>query len=338
MPHIITSVHVERRYLPLKRPYALSFVTLDAFDALLAYITLDNGLTMVGEVVPLPGYSSESAEDVLHTVEAWLPNLLGREFQSVRQIVASQIPQVPCASSLILSALDACLMTEGEKEKRHGSVPLVYTTSSADPELEQTIKQAIAAGYRTIKVKVGDNLEQDLHALLRLRTALLSGVRVRFDANQAYTWENAQCFLAAVEGQLFDATELVEQPLPYDAWDAVASLARNTTIPLMLDESIHSMDDVTRASKVGCKWIKLKLCKQGGVHEILQLARHAAGIGLKIVLGNGVATDVSNLLELWVYDHYQNLFAGACESNGFAKLREPISHATLRVRSGCAVW
>ena len=106
----------------------------------------------------------------------------------------------------------------------------------------------------------------------------------------------------------------------------------------MLDESIYTVNDVNRAAQVGCQWIKLKLCKQGGIDELLQLAKHAKSIGLKVVIGNGVATDVSNLLELWVYDRYRHLFDGASESNGFAKLQQPLVHTTLSVESGCAVW
>jgi L-Ala-D/L-Glu epimerase len=337
MPHII-SAHVERSFLPLKRPYAPSFGTIDVFDTLLLYVTLDNGENRIGEVVPLPGYSSESPENVLHTVESWLPHLLGQNLQNARQSIASQIAAAPCASSLILSTLDAGLMAENKHKKLRHCVPLVYPTSSADPDIEQTVKQAISLGYKTIKVKIGANLEQDLAALPKLGMALLPEIRVRFDANQAYTGEEAQCFLSAVEAQLSESTELVEQPLPTDAWNEIASLSDKTTIPLMLDESISNLDDVTRAAEVGCKWIKLKLCKQGGVHELLQLATHATSIGLKVVIGNGVATDVSNQLELWVYDNYRNLFAGASESNGFAKLREPITYKMLNVELGCAVW
>ena len=337
MPHII-SAELQRRRLPLKRPFVNSLGTLHVFDGLLLHITLDNGEIRIGEVVPLAGYSSESPEDVVHSVESWLPHLIGQNLEKARQSIASQIALVPCASSLILSALDASLMTEDKHKKHHYCVPCVFATSSTEPEIEQIVKQAISLGYKTIKVKIGKNLEQDLAALPSLRKALLPDIRVRFDANQAYKEEEAQCFLSAVEEQLFEATELVEQPLPPEAWNQIESLSNKTTIPLMLDESISNLDDITRAAKVGCKWIKLKLCKQGGIHELLQLAKHAKSIGLKVVIGNGVATDVSNLLELWVYDRYRHLFDGASESNGFAKLQQPLIHTTLVMESGCAVW
>lgn len=229
-------------------------------------------------------------------------------------------------------------MRQEQSNNSHNRVPLVYPASSSNPELEKTIKQAIAAGYRTIKVKVGDQIDQDLDALPKLKQGLSPGIQVRFDANQGYTYEQAGCFLAAVEAQLFEQTELVEQPLPPHAWDEMAHLSGNTRIPLMLDESIYTLDDVKRTDQVGCQWIKLKLCKQGGLHEILHLAKYAKSIGLKVVIGNGVATDVSNLLELWLYDCYQDLFDGASESNGFAKLQQPVVYTNLGVEAGCALW
>jgi o-succinylbenzoate synthase len=337
MPNII-SAHVERRAFPLKQPYVTSLCTLEAFDGLLLYISLDNGETRIGEVVPLRGYSSESPEDILHTLESWSPHLIGQNLETARQTIASKITEAPCASSLILSALDAGLITREQQKKQNYCVPLVYPTSSAERDLERTVKQAIFLGYKTIKVKIGTDLEQDLAALPKLQKVLSPDIRVRFDANQAYTWNEALCFLTAVEEQLSEATELVEQPLPPDAWNEVASLSGKTTIPLMLDESISILDDVTHAAKVGCKFIKLKLCKQGGIHELLQIATYAKSIGLKVVIGNGVATDISNLLELWLYDCYRNLFSGASESNGFAKLQQPIFHKTLYMNLGCAVW
>jgi L-alanine-DL-glutamate epimerase-like enolase superfamily enzyme len=203
--------------------------------------------------------------------------------------------------------------------------------------LGDTVRRGLAAGYRTIKVKIGTQVEQDIEALPALRDAAGEDCRFRFDANQAYTPDEASRFLAAVESVLSPETELVEQPLPPHAWSDFARLARRTAVPLMLDESIRTRDDIQRAREVGARWIKLKLCKQGGVAEVLRAAELAADLQLGVVLGNGVATDVTNLLELSLQACHPNLFSAASESNGFAKLVEPLSNPDLRVEAGCAV-
>lgn len=337
MPKIV-SCYWEYKQIPLRRPYVLSFVTLEVFNTLLVHFTFDDGTTRVGEVVPLVGYSSETVEDVVRACEIWLPQLIGQSIEVAREIIAAQIVKTPCASSLILSAFDAEIFDKKNKHRAHSPVPLVYPTSSSDQNIEATIREAIAQGYCTLKVKIGDSLQQDLAVLLKLREHVPPNIRVRFDANQAYSLEDAKSFLSAVQELLLDRTELVEQPLPTEMWDEMAYLTANSPVPLMLDESIHSLDDVAHAAQIGCKWIKLKLCKQGGIGELLQIAESAVSLGLKVVLGNGVATDISNLVELLVYDRYRNLFSGASESNGFTKLIQPIIHSTLRMHSGCAIW
>lgn len=331
------SATVERRSLPLKAPYALSFTTLDSFEAVLLHLHLDNGEVWWGEVVPLPGYASETVEDVLSTVEAWLSKLPEQPVQQLRQHVAHHIAATPFASSLILSAIDAGILHHQLPADRI-CVPLVYPTASTKPNLEQAVEQAIQAGYRTIKVKIGESLAQDLEALPKLQRSLSAGVQVRFDANQGYTLAEARSFLQAVETHLAGATQLVEQPLPPAAWEEMAQLSSHTAIPLMLDESIYTVADVDRAAEVGCQWIKLKLCKQGGTAELLQIAKYAKQLGLRVVIGNGVATDISNLLELKLHHCYADLFDGASESNGFVKLQQAVLYPALELASGCAVW
>lgn len=337
MPKIV-SCYWEYKQIPLRRPYILSFVTLEGFNTVLVHFTLDDGTTRIGEVVPLVGYSSETVEDVIHTCKFWLPQLIGQSMEKARETIASQIVKAPCASSLILSAFDAEIFDKTNKQRAYSPVSLVYPTSSSDPNIEETIREAIAQGYCTLKVKIGDSLQQDLAVLQKLQKYVPPKIRVRFDANQAYSLETAKSFLRAVQELLLDRTELVEQPLPAEMWEEMAYLAANSPIPLMLDESIHSFDDVAHAAQIGCRWIKLKLCKQGGVGELVQIAEYAVSLGLKVVLGNGVATDISNLVELLVYDCYRNLFSGASESNGFTKLIQPIIHSTLRMQGGCAIW
>lgn len=335
----VVLAQVERRSLPLKRPYVLSFVTLERFETVLLRLHLDTDVVLLGEVVPLPGYASETVEDVVKTVEAWLPKFSGQELGSLRQTVANQLALAPFASSLVLSAIDSQLLPSlDQREFASLNVPLVYPTASTKPELEQLVEQAIAAGYSTIKVKVGESLEHDLQALPRLKRAIAPNTRVRFDANQGYTVAEAHSFLSALDTHLPDQTELVEQPLPPDAWNDMAQLCGNTAIPLMLDESIYTVEDVDRAAAVGCRWVKLKLCKQGGAQEIVQQASYAKQLGLNVVIGNGVATDVSNLLELWLYHCHPDLFDGASESNGFEKLQQPVLHHSLYVKAGCAMW
>jgi len=334
----IVHARIEHRRLPLRRPYVLALGTLEAFDALLCRLTWDDGRTSMGEVVPLPGYSDETLESTWRHAEEWRPALVGLDPSLARAYLRQLSARAPCAASLWLSAIDYFDVAADVATGCLRPVPLVHATSSAEPRLQEEAAAARRRGFTTLKVKIGTDLRQDLAALAPLSRGLAPDVRLRFDANQGYTEKQALHFFGALEETLAGQTELVEQPVARDAWAVMERLAASTDIPLMLDEPVCSRDDVARARGVGCQWVKLKLCKQGSVTQLQQTAREARRLGLKVVVGNGVATDVANLLELWAFDRHPGLFDGASESTGFAKIHEPVLYPALGVRAGHAIW
>ena len=76
--------------------------------------------------------------------------------------------------------------------------------------------------------------------------------------------------------------------------------AASSQVPIVLDESIYNEADIVRAARIGAYGVKLKLMKNFGIAETLSLARQARHLGLIVVFGNGVATDIGNLGEYLV--------------------------------------
>jgi L-alanine-DL-glutamate epimerase-like enolase superfamily enzyme len=110
--------------------------------------------------------------------------------------------------------------------------------------------------------------------------------RLIVDANEG--WNEAQLgeFLPA----LIDCrVQLIEQPLPADADDALARL--DTPIPICADESCRTLADLDR---IDGKYqaINIKLDKVGGLTEALALAAEAKRRGLRIMVGGGIGTSL----------------------------------------------
>jgi L-alanine-DL-glutamate epimerase-like enolase superfamily enzyme len=83
--------------------------------------------------------------------------------------------------------------------------------------------------------------------------------------------------------------ELIEQPLPADADDALAGV--KGPILLCADESCRTVADLDRLDgKYGA--INIKLDKAGGLTEALALAADAKRRGLRIMVGGGVGTSL----------------------------------------------
>ncbi len=88
----------------------------------------------------------------------------------------------------------------------------------------------------------------------------------------------------------------------------------------MLDEPIVDFTSIDKARSIGVNYVKLKLYKQGGIIELIAHAEYANQNGLKVILGNGVATWPSNQVELSVYAENRSWFSGVHEANGYIKV------------------
>jgi len=158
------------------------------------------------------------------------------------------------------------------------------------PIIAAEVAGRIAEGYKTLKIKAGFDLENDL-ARVRFIQSLVAGtdINLTVDANQGYSREDGCAFAARLAP---DNMQFFEQACDKDDWDAALAVAQAASVPVMLDESIYDLADVERAAATGAaRYVKLKLMKCGGLDALTAALERVKALGLKAVLGNGVATD-----------------------------------------------
>jgi L-Ala-D/L-Glu epimerase len=156
--------------------------------------------------------------------------------------------------------------------------PTSYTISI--DTLEGTADRARrAASYRALKIKVGG--PGDLERVRIVREAAPDAL-IRVDANEAWTVASTR---ELVPELLPLGVELVEQPLPAADRDGYAELhAAGLPIPIVLDESCHTLPDVAPAAGTA-DGINIKLTKSGGIREAVRMIHAARALGLRIMLG-----------------------------------------------------
>jgi L-Ala-D/L-Glu epimerase len=156
--------------------------------------------------------------------------------------------------------------------------PTSYTISI--DTLEGTADRARrAASYRALKIKVGG--PGDLERVRIVREAAPDAL-IRVDANEAWTVASTR---ELVPELLPLGVELVEQPLPAADRDGYAELhAAGLPIPIVLDESCHTLQDVAPAAGTA-DGINIKLTKSGGIREAVRMIHAARALGLRIMLG-----------------------------------------------------
>jgi L-Ala-D/L-Glu epimerase len=306
------SLAAARLQLPLTVPYRLVFGDQHHFDVLLV-AAIDGDRVGWGEATILPGYTDETIQQGWDLAQQLVASC--KTSGSIRRAAGELLHTAPFTATAFLTSLD---WLEGHKALRHsGRFDLLGTVNGkADhPEqLEAEIESLLAKGYATLKVKIGWEVEKDLKQVEAVRRIVNGRARLRIDGNQGYKRDQAVEFLTRVKP---DDIELVEQPCAAEDWDSAAALAGIGDVPLMLDESIYSLDDIDRAARLKCAdFIKLKLMKLGDLDTLDKGLRQIADRGMKAVLGNGVAADIGCWMELCVG---LDTVTTAGEMNGFLK-------------------
>jgi o-succinylbenzoate synthase len=314
--------------LPLQRPYHLSLVTLEAFDSVVVRIRADDGREGVGEATDCPGYYTERLEDAWEFVCRRGLHLPGRDPQIALDEILSRTAKVSFAAAPLLTALECLAGTAPELPKDRGDIPLMgIVQGETAEEVEGSVQGLLQAGYHTLKVKVGFAVDDDLEKVRRVQSLISGGTQIRLDANQGYDEAQARRFLQNVDPT---AIELLEQPLPPGHWDEMVALAAVAPVPLMLDEGIVVEADLDRAIASGCvQAVKFKLMKCGSFGLLERMIDKAQAAGLKVILGNGVATDIGCLHEAQVACR-MGLVNHAGEMNGFLKCSEQLLEPELR--------
>lgn len=331
------SVALWRLRLPLRQPYKLSFGAVEAFDTVLVRIELD-GVVGWGDATVLTGYTEETIDGAWRLASELAPHLSEETIASLWQLTQPHLATAPFTVTAFRTACEMALrhpvLLAGEERR----VPLLKILNAEDEDaLAGEIEDGLAAGYGTFKIKVGFRLEGDLARVALIQRLNAGRARLTIDANQGYTPEDGRAFAERVPQ---DDVMFFEQACNKDDWDAAIDVARSASrrqppLPVMLDEQIYDLDDVERAARLGAAtFVKLKLMKFGSLDALLAGLDRTRALGLRPVLGNGVATDIGCWMEACA-GHGGLDTAG--EMNGFLKPIRPIIANPLRVEAGRVV-
>jgi L-Ala-D/L-Glu epimerase len=139
-------------------------------------------------------------------------------------------------------------------------------------------RRAIEAGYRRLKIKVGD--ADDLPRLQAVRE--ITDLPVRVDANEGWDLESARALLPQLQEM---GTELVEQPFPAEDLDSFRKLAGFAHgVPIVIDEGCHTLGDIPVIASYA-DGINIKLAKSGGMREAIRMIAAARALGLVVMIG-----------------------------------------------------
>ena len=145
-------------------------------------------------------------------------------------------------------------------------------------------------GYSTFKVKIGFDERTDLTLLEAVRKRV-GGLPLRADVNGAWFVSTAKRQLAKMAG--LDLA-YVEQPLPLDDLPGHAALRVGQPVPIALDESAYTLEDVAAIIRAdAADVVLLDPHETGGLWQTLKAAALCESVNLPTTLHSGAELAIS---------------------------------------------
>lgn len=296
MASIISKIEGFSLECDMPTPVGNARVIFDKRTALLIRITTSDGHVGWGECWAYPAAIAAIIQTTLG------PSMIGRD---VTEPVAAIAPLFAAAAQdrrglhhMAISALDIAVwdaygqvssrsiasLLGGARRKSiaaYASGPLLHPD---DPfaDLEPTLKDCLAQGFRAFKLRIGIDRESDLAALRTARRLIGPDSLLAADMNEAGTVKEAI-------GLVDDAADLrlawLEEPVPHDNIPAYVQMAAHLPVPLSGGESFYGLGafrDVLARGGLDLIQPDLALC--GGFSEARKIAALGEAFGVPTML------------------------------------------------------
>ncbi len=303
---LITSFDISPLEVRLLEPFVIATGRMDATRSALVGIALsddDHEHRGIGEGACLPPVTSEDLPDVLASLRSL--SLIGTEltidhdFSNLRTLLAPLDDRPVARTAVECALLDALARRAGVPLRTllGGELGARTTTLRSDITIPIHTPQRMgelahewwARGFRSFKIKVGKDLDDDVRALEAVvRATPEAGLRL--DANGGFSARSALTLTNAI-ARLGARLECFEQPCARDDLEGSAEVAAALEAPVIADESVRSLDDLARVIKArAADGVNLKLVKTGGPLSTRAIGVAARAAGLSLMFGGMVET------------------------------------------------
>jgi L-alanine-DL-glutamate epimerase-like enolase superfamily enzyme len=257
-------------------------------------IETHNGINGFGCAAPDKQVTGETPETVIKICDDVIRPVLKRSdplrVAVIIEKLASILPTNPSAVAMVDMALHDVLgkvcglpiykllggyRTHMKTSVTIGILPLTETVARA--------KEWVYKGFRSLKIKGGRNVEEDIEKILKVREEVGRRIELRFDANQGYSEDQVLRFVRETRKAKL---ELIEQPTLSGDFDLLGKITGAVPIPVMADESLMNLRDAFRlARKELVDMVNVKLMKVGGIFEAMKINAVARAANLEVMVG-----------------------------------------------------
>jgi len=230
--------------------------------------------------------------------EVLLPILAGRSVFDIEELLELEALQdAPLRSALEMASWDLvgraagqplCHLFGGAYRQR---IPLAVRLAGAPGNpLAQVARELAEQGFHAQIVSSCGEPERDLETLAAVREGAGDRVELRFDAAENYDIDTARGLCAELES---GGLQFMLDPLRSSELDQVASLRRQTSVPLAVWRAVRSPADVLAVVRCGAApFVVVDLERVGGISPARQCAAIAQAGSISALLGGGPSAGI----------------------------------------------
>lgn len=294
---IITHTDIYKLSIKME-PFTIATGTMHYAQNVFIRIHTDAGIYGVGECSAFPFIVGETQETCL-IIARDIATLIKGENALNTQSLIEAINLSIANNNTAKSVFDMALYDLAAK---HAGLPLYKYLGGRKRPIETDITIGISSveamtakalsyqnlGAKTLKVKLGKNAVEDIVRIKSIRKAVGPKMKIRLDANQGWSFEDA---LLALNGMKDLNIEFCEQPMRTWYDDLLPALRKQSPIKIMADESCYNHHDARKLINASaCDYINIKLVKSGGIAEAIKIHDIAAANNIPCMIGGMLET------------------------------------------------
>ena len=320
----IKDVEIYAFDIPLKQPFRISLGVHSDTKNVLVRVVTDSGLVGLGEACPFLPITGDTQDTILLMGRSIREMIKGRDPLAIDSLLG-EIGHIVYSNPSIVAAFDMAFfdilgkaagipvfrLLGGDKATFETDI----TTGIDTPEkMAASAGERAARGYKSIKMKVGLDPDEDAARVQAVREAIGKAVRLRIDANQG--WTVPQAITALRKMERFDV-QFAEQPVV--AWDiaGLKAVRAESPIPICADEAVFLPHDALKLIKAeACDYFNIKLMKAGGMTNSMRIAHIADAANIQCMVGCMLETRLALTAAAHVVASQRNIVFADLDSHG----------------------